>query len=258
MSIYNLLLKFVYPPGLCLVLLLVAACARRRKVIGPACLWSAIGVLFLGGNEWLASSLAKSLEWRFLSPDPLPEAQCILVLGGGVVSQAYPRQTRELAEEGDRVFYAAHLYRMGKARIVVCTGGIVPGSARETPNAEDMAAVLRVLGVPAEAIVVETTSRNTYEHTRNVGPLLKEREFRRVLLVTSALHMPRALGVFKRQCPGTEFIPAPTDFSQTAPKPRSFIKEVAAVIPSAESLRLMGNALHEYIGIAYYKCRGWM
>jgi uncharacterized SAM-binding protein YcdF (DUF218 family) len=115
-----------------------------------------------------------------------------------------------------------------------------------------------VLGVPAEAISVETKSRNTYEHAKNAGPLLTEREFRRVLLVTSALHMPRALGVFKRQCPGTEFIPAPTDFGETTPKPRPFIKEVADVIPTAENLRLMSNVLHEYIGIAYYKCRGWM
>jgi uncharacterized SAM-binding protein YcdF (DUF218 family) len=121
-----------------------------------------------------------------------------------------------------------------------------------------MAAVLEALGVPAEAISVETKSRNTYEHARNVGPLLKEREFRQVLLVTSALHMPRALGVFRRQCPGTEFIPAPTDFGETTHKPKPFVKDVAGVIPSAKNLELMGDVLHEYIGIAYCKCRGWM
>jgi uncharacterized SAM-binding protein YcdF (DUF218 family) len=257
MIVYNLLLRLVYPTGLCVVLLLLGVLLRKRPRWSRAAFGAGIGVLLVCGNGWVAEALTKSLEWRFLPAAELPPAECIVVCSGGVVPKVLPRPTIELGEEADRVFYAAHLYKAGKAPLVVCTGGIVPGSTRQSPYAQDMAAALEFLGVPGEAIVTEAGSRNTYEHARNLYPLLKQRKVKRLLLVTSALHMPRAFGTFKRGCPDIEIIAAPTDFLITK-QPQRWFKEVAAIVPTAANLYLFDKAAHEYIGLAYYKLRGWL
>jgi uncharacterized SAM-binding protein YcdF (DUF218 family) len=84
------------------------------------------------------------------------------------------------------------------------------------------------------------------------------RRMKRVLLVTSALHMPRSVGVFRRVCPAVEFVPAPTDFR--APFDRSFTwyREGVRLLPTPRSLLDFSDAAHEYLGMAYYHLRGWM
>jgi uncharacterized SAM-binding protein YcdF (DUF218 family) len=101
-------------------------------------------------------------------------------------------------------------------------------------------------------------SGSTHQHGTNLRALLEERNFRRVLLVTSAMHMPRAVGVFKKECAGIEFIPAPTDFRITDPIPAPWYQRLKAVVPTPSNLLLFSEAMHEYLGIAFYKLRGWM
>jgi uncharacterized SAM-binding protein YcdF (DUF218 family) len=164
------------------------------------------------GNGWVARGLAWGLEREYLPLEPAPHADSILVLGGGVHSHIPPRPTVEVDQAGDRVLYGAYLYRQGIAPMIICAGGVATGAVSWRTGAEDMAELLLLLGVPKEAIITETQSANTREHAGNLNSLLRERGFKRVLLVTSAMHMPRAIGVFRRLCPAIEFIPAPTDF----------------------------------------------
>jgi uncharacterized SAM-binding protein YcdF (DUF218 family) len=120
-----------------------------------------------------------------------------------------------------------------------------------------MAEFLQMLSVPAEVIIKETRARNTREHARNLQALFPERGFRRVLLVTSAMHMPRSMGVFRRLCPGIEFIPALTDF-RVVKSTGAWYTQVFAPIPTPHQLMNFSEAMHEYLGIAYYGVRGWM
>jgi uncharacterized SAM-binding protein YcdF (DUF218 family) len=121
-----------------------------------------------------------------------------------------------------------------------------------------MAQLLQMIGVPEGAIITETKSSNTREHARNLYPLLLDRRFKRVLLVTSAMHMPRSIGVFRKLCPDIEFIPAPTDFRVTEGVPMPWYRDLITLIPTAGNLVSFSNAAHEYVGMAYYKMRGWM
>jgi len=183
----------------------------------------------------------------------------ILVLSGALGAKDYPRTTLDVVEAGDRLFYAAHLYRERKAPVILCTGGMVPGSTRQTTLGQDMRAFLALLNLPEEAIVAEEKSRNTREHTEYSRAVLNERGARRVLLVTSALHMPGPLGVFRKYCPEFEFIPAPTDFlSVDPPKPPPWWKQIAKVIPTATNLATASYVWHEYVGLLYYWIRGWV
>jgi uncharacterized SAM-binding protein YcdF (DUF218 family) len=249
---YHLFVKLLEPTSLCVILLLAAAVLRRRATASRICFWLAVAVLLVCGNGWVSGALIRHLERRYVAPEPIPQVDCILVLGGGTLSRLPPRPTVEVDEAGDRVLYGAYLYRQHKARSIICTGG---GSGPRA-GAEDMAELLESLGVPRDAIIKETKAMNTHEHATRLFPLLKERGFKRILLVTSAMHIPRAMGVFRRDCPGLQFIPAPTDF-RVVDSDAPWYAQVFAPIPTPHQLVNFSDAMHEYLGMAYYKLRGW-
>ncbi|MGF1479667.1 MAG: YdcF family protein [Cyanophyceae cyanobacterium] len=254
----KLLPLFLYPLGLAGVLLVVAlVLAWNRSSWTPGAIALALAVLLLGSNDWASTALVRSLEWRHL-PAEIPSAEAIIVLGGGIKPDTEPRPMVDVSEQGDRVLYAAQLYREQKAPLVVVSGGRIPWLGGGDPESEDMAALLKLMGVPAEAIIEEPDSLNTYENAVNVRNILEERDINRVLLVTSALHMPRSLLIFKRQ--QIEAIPAPTDFLVTAATNNDSSTQEAILnfLPDAERLANTTKALKEYIGIVVYRLRGWI
>ncbi len=257
--LYSLLLKLLYPTSVCQVLLAGAVVFRKRKTLCRACFALAVGMLLICGNGWLIRGLTKHLEWQYLPLNPVPHADCIVVLSGGILSRIPPRPTVEVADAGDRVLYGAYLFHQGLAPHIICTGNVATGGIAPRPAAEDMAELLVMLGVPREAIIKETKAENTREHAKYLYPILQQRGFKRVLLVTSAMHMPRSVGVFRHLCPGIEFIPAPTDFHVTESLVTiPWYRKITILIPTPGHLEAFPEATHEYLGIAYYKMRGWM
>jgi len=251
----------VYPLGLACVLIVLALVTYRRRRWQMGSLVLALLLLWLGGNRWVSLSLVRSLEWRYLPSAEMPGADAIVVLGGGTRSAQFPRPTVELNEAGDRVLYAAWLYRQGKAAHILLSGGNIAWLGPQTPAAENMAAILEMMGVPDAAVWLESTSRNTYENGINSREILEQEGIKRILLVTSATHMPRAVRVFERQ--GLEVIPAPTDFLVTQAdwqylREAGLHTQLINLLPSAGNLELTTLALKEYIGIAVYRLRGWL
>lgn len=257
----KLLPLFLYPLGLACVLLVVALVMlwrRSRWVPVPVVL--ALIVLLLGSNSWVANSLVQSLEWQHIPVGELPTADAIVLLGGATKSAFPPRPAVDLSEEGDRVLYAAQLYREGKAPVVIASGGRIDWRGGGVAESSDMADILVTLGVPNAAIVQDSKSLNTYQNAVNVRQIMQERGIRRVLLVTSAMHMPRSLRIFQRQ--GIEAIPAPTDFlitQQELNEPNSSPQAtVLNLVPDADQLQNTTRALKEYIGTVIYRLRGWL
>jgi uncharacterized SAM-binding protein YcdF (DUF218 family) len=106
----------------------------------------------------------------------------------------------------------------------------------------------------------DPTSLNTYENAVNVRQILADRNIRRVLLVTSAMHMPRSMGIFKKQ--RIEAIAAPTDFTVTEQELREYQNTVQGfllnLLPDVEKLQQTSRALKEYVGILVYRLKGWI
>lgn len=253
---------FVYPLGLTWIFLLVALLARRSSRWQKTSLGVAFALLWIGGNGWVSTSLVRSLEWQYLPPEELPSAEVIVVLGGGTDSLQYPRELVELNDAADRMVYASWLYHQGAAPKLLLTGGYIPwmGEVDGSP-AENMASVLTLLGVPPEAFILETRSLNTYENALYSKEILDSMGVNRIILVTSAQHMPRSVGLFEKQ--GLEVIPAPTDFSVTQSSwdrlwEPNLITQVFNFFPSVNSLSATTSAMKEYIGIMVYKMRGWI
>ena len=255
--LYSLFLKSLYPTSLAVLLLLASAVLRKREKLRRALFWMAVVILLVCGNGWVGEYSIRNLERRYPSPNPVPEADCILVLSGGTLAKIPPRPTIEVSEAGDRVLYGACLFRQHRAPRILCTGDVGTGGIALRPAALDMAELLESVGVPKEAILTEVEARDTHQHARNLEPVFKERQFKRVLLVTSAMHMPRSVGVFRKLCPQVEFIPAPTDF-RVVDFPLPWYRELAELIPTPIHLVNFSDMMHEYLGIAYYKLRGWM
>jgi uncharacterized SAM-binding protein YcdF (DUF218 family) len=222
---------------------------RRRAALGIVL--AAFGLLWACSMPWLARTLVANLEGRIaaLTPQATPPADAILVLGGAVAGAKPPeRPTLRLSRASTRVWHAAALYRAGKARWVVVAAGNRPEHGSEQVEADAIMEMLVQLGVPREAIVVERASRTTRENARNVLPALRRLGIRRVLLVTSAVHMPRALQTFARVwgAGAPELIPAVTDISGRADGLPSW----ELWLPSLEALLSVTNSLKEFAGMA--------
>jgi len=251
--------QFFYPLGLgCLLLLL--ALLLRRPAWRKTCLVAALLVLWLAGNRWVAASLAYALERNQTPCLPSQKADVIVLLGGGTLPADRPRLMVEVNGAGDRVLSAARMFKMGQAFAILASGGKLDWSSQETSSAEDMAALLEELGVPQPSIWLETTSRNTYENAVNSARLLEAKNIHRILLVTSAMHMPRARRLF--EATGLEVIACPVDFTVTASQWQQLWKGDIKVIildtlPAADNLSLTTRVLKEMIGTFVYNLRGW-
>jgi uncharacterized SAM-binding protein YcdF (DUF218 family) len=167
----------------------------------------------------------------------------------------------EINGAGDRVLYAVQLYRLGFAPKILVTGGNIDWLSSGPSPAEDMQALLLFLGVPAEDIWLEGESRNTYENAPYSRQILDAKGIDQIILVTSAQHMPRSVGLFEKQ--GLEVLPAPADFSLTEaewlkitrPAPVDFIFNL---LPGVSNLNATTSALKEFLGMFIYRLRGWM
>ena len=258
----KLLPLFVYPLGLACILLLFALAAKNDPRARAVLIAAALVILWLSSTTGFSHMLAKSLEWRYPTPDEIPVADVVVVLGGGTEPAVYPRPSVEVNGAGDRVLYAASLYKEGKAAHILLSGGNISWHDEgATTPAEDMASILTTIGIPEEALWLETISQNTYENALYSTEILTENEIERILLVTSAMHMPRSVALFEKQ--GVEVIPVPVDFSITedeSPQDSSGIlqSKIIKIIPQASNLSLTTNAMKEYIGYFIYKLQGWL
>ncbi len=253
--------QFVYPFGLVSILLVLALILYRRLRLQRALLILILALLWIGGSRWVAYAITRSLEWQYLPGASLPPSQVIVLLGGGTDSPDYPRQTVQLNGAGDRVFYAAYLYKQGLAPHILVSGGNLDWSSAAISPAQQMATALETMGVPKEAIWMEDKSRNTYENALNCRKILDEKGIHQIILVTSAIHMPRSVGLFRHQ--GLEVTPAPADFMVTQNSWQQLIHggltyQLTNLVPQVENLASVTVALKEYLGILVYHLNGWL
>jgi uncharacterized SAM-binding protein YcdF (DUF218 family) len=223
----------------------------------------ALVVLWVGSSRYVAYALVRSLETRYPALDGTPAADAIVVLGGGTRSSDPPRPMTEVNEAGDRLLYAAKLYADDAADVVLVTGGSIEWLQPEgiAPEANDMSALMQLLGVPDEALWLEAGSRNTYENALYSRQMLAKEGLNDILLVTSAMHMPRSVPLFVAQ--GLRVTPAPTDFLVSDAEWRHLWRggpsaTLINLLPNVEYLTYTTRCLKEYIGFAVYAWRGWL
>lgn len=215
---------------------------NRRPRLARWLVGSGILLLWLLALPVVGGAMLRSLEGEPVSPAAMKTAQAIVVLGGGRYLHA-PEYGGETAGDATllRLRYAAKLHREYGLPLLV-SGGKPDGG--ELSEAEVMRRVLeREFGVPVRWL--EGESNNTRENARLSARLLQSDGVSRVVLVTHAWHMPRAVESFSTT--GLAVLPAPTVFSRTSLSALDFL-------PSGYSASRL--AMHEWIGQVWYRVRG--
>jgi uncharacterized SAM-binding protein YcdF (DUF218 family) len=148
----------------------------------------------------------------------------------------------------ERTLEAARVYRLLQADLVISSGGVIEQDDPEDPVGDTMKDTLVRLGVPPDRIIVERDSTNTREEAVMVAAMLPSLDVKHVILVTSPMHMRRAVGMFRAV--GVEVIPA-------IARQREYSGSTISLAPTETGLRTSALAAHELVGLTYYRLRGW-
>lgn len=202
--------------------------------------------LWLWSAPAFTSCIGALLE-RGSPPIPVEEmetADAIVILGGGVMPAVSPRLYPEVNSAGNRVLHAARLYKAGKGQWIISSGWTGASSLKESSQrANPTCVLLEELGVPSDAVLAEERSLTTRQNARFTKELIEDHGFEKVLIVTSALHMRRALLEF--QCVSTRLIPAPVDYRFVGNGKLT----ISDFIPSPRALDYGLEILHEIFGL---------
>jgi uncharacterized SAM-binding protein YcdF (DUF218 family) len=236
----------VYPLGLSILLILggIALSLIGRPYASVLILGCSLTILWICSTPLVARLLLSTLE-QTKSQQGKSSADVAILLGG-MVRGVNEAGELDLNDSVDRAVKAVRLYRDRSVKRILVTGGT--GSRSE---AHLIAELLKEWGVPKDAILIENRSRNTFENAVNSKLLWDAHQFRSGLLVTSAMHMPRALAVFRRA--GFAVDPAATDFRAH----RYLMGGILALLPDAQALEDSTLAIKEWIGFGVYRLRGW-
>ena len=244
---------FVYPAGMITLLLIASLVWWKKRKLSRGLILLALLILFIAGNRWVSMSLVRSLERQYMPMDDQIRADVIVVLGGGTEAAQYPRPIVELNGAGDRVTYAYWLYQQEVAPTILLSGGTIDWQGtRATSPAEDMAELLVMMGTPADSLLLQTKSLNTQEDAHFSADMIKAEGLSKVVLVTSALHMPRSVKLFAAE--GIEVIPAPVDFTFSDQEWTDLFtwrweNVLINILPTSSSLKSTTSSMKEYIGM---------
>lgn len=233
--------------GLLIGRLLDRAWPRRwgRRLIAAAALVFA-ALVFLPVDGWLLAPL----EERFPQvTSPPAHVDGVIVLGGALNPyESDARGAPQVNAAFERVLAMARLARRYPEAEIVFSGGTASLATPDFREADQVRGLLGDLGLLAPGMVFERASRNTRENALFSRDLVAPRQTERWLLVTSAFHMPRAVGVFRAL--DWPVVAYPVDY-QTTP---------GGGVPWFDplgSLERTQLAAKEWIGLVYYRLRGW-
>ncbi len=248
--ISKLFTAWFLPPGLAItVLVLWALALMRKKQAGTGILMLLFAAcLYAACISPVSDRLILPLENAFprLNVKDVTPHDVYVVLGGGIHDNAPDLEGRG-SPKGDsleRLVYAFRLYRIQPLSIIVSSG---KGFGCQRPEAPVMQRYLVQMGVPEKDVFMDTRSRNTYENALAVKMMCEKIVCKQIILITSAYHMKRAVFAF-RHAGLTDVVPAPTDYKtdRTCYGPMNYM-------PGMGALSNTYRALHEYIGMLYYR-----
>jgi uncharacterized SAM-binding protein YcdF (DUF218 family) len=245
----NLIAAVLLPP-LALVILLTAGLTVRRRLprLATSLILLATIALYVLSTPWVGGLLLKTLEISGpVSPVQLQTADAIIVLAGGSYHDAaeYGGDTLNSISL-ERLRYAVRLHRASGLPLLVTGGKPLGGTLAEGRLLQQ---VLRdEYGIAPRW--VEDAAHTTWDNARLAAPLLKRDGARRVALVSHAWHLRRAAPLFEAQ--GLAVIPAGIRFSSIR------MDSALDLLPTPAGLRDSGFALHEWLGILWYKLRSFV
>ena len=225
-------------------LLRLLSWTERAQKLGRICYLLSVLILALFTNPQISDFLVTSLENQHPQNqlNDIESHDVIIVLGGGLRIPLPPAQYSQLNSASDRYWYAARLFKSGKAKQIILAGGNVYSQTNYHGESYYAAQLMQEWGIPESAIMLDDQSRTTEQNRDYVAQLIDDNEFKNALLVTSAMHMPRSLSLFAEL--SLSITPASADIIVR----ESNAPIIFSWLPSVHALRNSTLALHEYYG----------
>lgn len=244
---------YVAEPGNLLLIFLLIGVALLWIGWRRAGLWlvtlAVLAGLFLAVVP-IGPTLRAALENRFPAPKTLPEKVDGVVVLGGVIDQFVSEARKQTSINGavERLTeFAALAKRYPQARLIFTGGSGVLGS-QGLKEAHYVGPFLASLGLNPARVMFEDQSRNTAENARLSKDLAVPKPGEKWILITSAFHMPRAVGSFRKM--GWSVIPYPVDYSTLGKGTAGFSFSLTGGLSSAN------RSIHEWVGLLFYKLTG--
>lgn len=244
--IKKLITPFLLPPGIFVLLLLLAALFLFiRKRYKPAftslllCL-----ILWAFSMVPVADFFVKGLESGYSIPDK-PKADVIILLGGGVIEDVPDISGTGVPslEMNVRIIAAARLHRIFDIPVVISGGRVF----NNNPETVVVKRFLTDLGVASSKIYTESESNDTLENALNTKIVLDKYGFKKPLILTTAMHIRRAELSFRLA--GVNAKPYPVGFKTVENRKYRW----HSFLPDAANMHNISKAMHEYIGYWFYK-----
>ncbi len=241
--------EIVFPPGIIFfIIILGILLLNHSPKAARFMLWGGIFCGYILSTSLVAGCLQRSLEVHpALSPTHIQQynAQAIVILSSERYKDAFEYGGDVVGRNTlNRLRYGAYLHRKTGLPIIV-SGGFVHN--KEGKSLAQVMADSLFNDFNIDDVILEERSSNTYENAKFSTLILKERDIEPFFLVTSSIHMRRAVNVFELQ--DIQVIPAPTKLN-SADK-----LQFLDLLPSANALARSRDALHEWLGILWYKLR---
>lgn len=224
--------------------------ARKRTRGGLAFAVAAVLVLWVFASQPVADALTRAVEAPARSTIRAGVRYDAVIVLGGIANERAMRDSGQPAynDAVDRLIAAHRMFKAGGAAMVVVSGGTWEPELR--PEAEWLADQLVEWGVPRTSIVVEARSLNTRENAATCATIARERGWTELALVTSAAHLPRAVGAF--EAAGVRVDALPVDFHASDTPPWS-----SGLLPRAQALDESSGAIRELVGRGVYRILGY-
>lgn len=260
-GVYKSLKYLLYPLSWIVTSGLLTLLMASLPVTPPRTIWvrrfafSTVLLLLLTATPFLSSIYISLLETRYppFTPAPASQFDAVVVLAGAVLHKGSLRPTDEPSETSrQRTACGAELWLQGLAPRLLLAGGDATVRRTGPPVSREMKRLALRLGVPEAAIQVEENSRTTYENAVQTKALLGPA---RILLVTAAYHLPRAVGLFEKQ--GFTVTPVACGYESTHRLQQAWEqKTLFDFLPSARALLLSTQTIDEVAGILVYWITG--
>ncbi len=250
--ISKILAHLIYPLFQILLLSILALCFYRKPRIAKTCIVLALLLILLLGTYPVPNGMMRLLESRYKTVSPPPQADAVVVLTGMVILPLSNFDKIEFNDSVERILAGIHLMKEGYAKKLIITGGSGDLFDQKKSEARLLKQFSIDFGIAEENILIETASRNTYENAVNTKVLLEEHGIARIILVTSASHLPRAMGCFEKL--GIRPVPYGVDYHSRS-NPRY---DIFTIIPKIGALEHASAAIHEYVGLLIYKMLGYI
>ncbi|MCK7612161.1 YdcF family protein [Roseibium sediminicola] len=234
--------------GFVLFGLLISARGRWARA-GRRLIWAGALGLAVCGFSPAANWLIQSLEDRFAKPDTLEGFDGIIVLGGAVDTIVTGgRGDTALTMSAERITITARLAEQLPEALIVHTGGQGIIVSQQATEAEGAARLFADFGISPDRVILEDASKNTWENAVLAKELVRPEPGQTWLLVTSAYHMPRAMGVFEK-AGWTGVAAYPVDYRTRGKEDR-----MLGFGGASKGLRRFDVAFREWVGLTVY----WM